>query len=464
MTDHAGTVPAATPWRSLQKAGFRFASIYLLLYLFPLSSHVSSTLGFFGWRAVAVYEALWHRIVPWVGAHLLHLRYPITVFPEIAGGTDTTYDNVRALCFILIAALVTVVWSVIGRGRAADPRLHRWLRWYVRVVLACAMLSYGANKVIPAQMPSPTLTTLMQPFGDLTPYRLSWSFIGASPMYQVFAGSMEMLGGILLLIPGLTTLGALVSLGALGNVFMLDAGYGIPVKFWALHLGLCAGFLLAPDLGRLANLLVFNRVVAPRRRQPLFQGRWANRAAWAIQWALALYVTILMLSASATGTRAIRRLPVTTPLYGVWRVDEFAIDGQARPPLTTDSLRWERIIVTSPQTLTIETVDGRFSPYAVAHDTAKRTLRIKAVRTAGTSSPWWNEWSTGYANVTPQWGDATELTYRQPSPGAMIVEGRLNGSPIRVTLVKEEPRFVLKERTFSWVNDEFDFYNERPSH
>jgi len=277
MTDHART------WSSWEKAGFRFAFTYLLLYLFPLSSHVSSTLGFFGWRAVAVYEAVWHRIVPWVGAHLLHLRYPITVFPEIAGGTDTTYDNVRSLCFVLIAALVTLLWAAIDRGRTAYPRLHQWLRWYVRVVLACAMLSYGANKIIPAQMPSPSLTTLMTPFGDLTPYRLSWSFIGTSPVYQVFAGSVEMLGGILLLIPGLTTLGALVSLGALSNVFMLDAGYGIPVKLWALHLALCAGFLLAPDLDRLANLLVFNRAVAPAAQQPLFRGRWVNGAAWALQ-------------------------------------------------------------------------------------------------------------------------------------------------------------------------------------
>src|SRR5207302_4325441 len=197
--------------------------------------------------------------VPWVRAHVLHLRYAITVFPEVNGGSDTTSDYVKALCFVLIAAVATIAWSLLDRRRLAYSALNQWLRVCVRLVLACAMFVYGGGKVIPTQMPYPSLSTLMQPVGDLTPYRLSWSFIGASPGYQIFAGAVEVLGGILLLIPGLTTLGALVSLGTLANVFMLNVGYGIPVKFLAAHFMLCAVFLLLPDLRRLANLLLLNR-------------------------------------------------------------------------------------------------------------------------------------------------------------------------------------------------------------
>jgi hypothetical protein len=40
-----------------------------------------------------------------------------------------------------------------------------------------------------------------------------------------------------------------------------------------------------------------------------------------------------------------RTLP---PLYGIWDVDEFLIDGQVRPPLLTDTGRWRRVIFERP--------------------------------------------------------------------------------------------------------------------
>src|SRR5207244_10396463 len=138
----------------------------------------------------------WHQIVPWVGAHILRLTRPITVIGESA---DSTYENVKVLCFVLIAALATVVWSMLDRRRISYAKLDQWLRLYVRIVLACAMFVYGGDKVIPSQMTPPSLSTLMQPFGDLTPYQLLWSFIGAGTPYQVFAGVVEMPAGTLIL-------------------------------------------------------------------------------------------------------------------------------------------------------------------------------------------------------------------------------------------------------------------------
>ena len=152
--------PAETPWGPARKAAFRFAFSYLALYLFPLSTSLSATFGRF-WadsKLVAMYEGLWHKIAPWVGAHILHLTRPITIVGESA---DSTYENVKVLCFATIAALATVVWSVIDQKRIAYSKLDQWLRLYVRLVVACAMFIYGAGKVIPAQMLPPNLSTLM---------------------------------------------------------------------------------------------------------------------------------------------------------------------------------------------------------------------------------------------------------------------------------------------------------------
>ena len=38
--------------------------------------------------------------MPWVGRHILHLSYAITVFPN--GSGDTTYNYVEVLCFLAV--------------------------------------------------------------------------------------------------------------------------------------------------------------------------------------------------------------------------------------------------------------------------------------------------------------------------------------------------------------------------
>jgi hypothetical protein len=86
----------------------------------------------------------------------------------------------------------------------------------------------------------------------------------------MFTGVAEMLGGLLLTTRRTTLLGALLCIGVLANVFMLNVGYDVPVKVLSFHLLAMAVFLAAPDLGRLAELFLFNRTVEPAVLRPLF--------------------------------------------------------------------------------------------------------------------------------------------------------------------------------------------------
>jgi uncharacterized membrane protein YphA (DoxX/SURF4 family) len=360
-----------------------------------------------------------------------------------------------------------VVWSAIDRRRVGYSKLDQWLRLYLRVALACTLFVYGCQKLIPAQMLPPNLSTLIQPFGDLTPYRLLWSAMGASPAYQMFAGAIEVLGGILLLIPTTTTLGALVSLGAMVNVFLLDMFYDVPVKLWALHLVLLAVFLLLPDLRRLVNALVLNRPVEPERRAPLFHRPWANRALWGLQWVLGLYVMATAFADARTLVHQVRQMPRTNPVYGIWRVVEFSSDGQVRPPFLTDDLRWQRVIFDSePSTsreivATIQEMNGRFAPYVATIDTSRRALSLVSPRKAELNG--FTAWIfSAWISMNPAAQDRSlELTYQRPEPDVMTVEGVMDGHRLRATLEKEHRQFVLQTRGFSWINDEYDLFNDR---
>ena len=85
-------------------------------------------------------------------------------------------------------------------------------------------------------MSQPSLTRLLEPYGDSSPMGLLWTFMGASKGYSIFCGGVEMLAAILLFVPGCATLGALVAMGAMANVFMLNMCYDVPVKQYSFHL------------------------------------------------------------------------------------------------------------------------------------------------------------------------------------------------------------------------------------
>ena len=84
--------------------------------------------------------------------------------------------------------------------------------------------------------------------------------MGASESYNVFTGAGEILGGLLLTTRRTTLLGAIVSLGVLGHVAMLNFSYDVPVKLFSLHLLAMAVFLIAPDLRRLATMFLMIRI------------------------------------------------------------------------------------------------------------------------------------------------------------------------------------------------------------
>jgi hypothetical protein len=143
-------------------------------------------------------------------------------------------------------------------------------------------------------------------------------------------------------------------------------------------------------------------------------------------------------------------------------VEEFETDGQVRPPLLTDELRWQRMIFTSQDALTIQEMNGLFSTYATITNTQHNSLSLKPINSSATSSPWWSEWGTGqyHPPAAERSIGYTDLSYTRPQSDAMILEGTMNGRRLRVTLKKEDRQFVLRTRRFQWINDEYDFFSE----
>jgi uncharacterized membrane protein YphA (DoxX/SURF4 family) len=416
--------PDGPAWGPVKKLLFLFTFVYLVLYNFPSPLYYLHIEQVDAW-----YLEMWRPLVPWVAKHVFKLN--ITAY----GGGDSVFRYVQLFCFLVISIAAALIWNLLDRKRRNYARLYEWLRVYIRFVLAVTMIEYGAWKVFPSQFMAPATDSLMQPYGDSTRMGLLWTFMGASAPYTFFTGLGELVGGLLLALRRTTLLGALVCIGVLSNVVMLNFGYDVPVKQFSVHLLLMAVFLAAHDLRRLANLLVLNRTIEPEEVRPLFRRKWLARTAAALAAVFILYETGALLYASHRdtvdyGSEAASK----SPLYGMWNVEEFVVDGKVRPPLLTDKKRWRRMFFTTPGRIAIQVMSDSHEHYnLVQHDEKKRALVLRKRRN--------RNWKTA-------------LVYRQPQPDVLFVEGPFDGHQVQVRLRRTQPpEFLLVTRGFHWINE-----------
>jgi uncharacterized membrane protein YphA (DoxX/SURF4 family) len=366
----------------------------------------------------------------WVAAHLFGASLPLVYTGS--GSGDKTYDWVEVFCLLVVAIVSTTVWTVADRKPRDYEALSKWFRLYVRFSLAMTILIYAFDKIVPLQMPYPNLKAQLQPFSAFSPAGILWSSIGASPAYEIFTGTAELTAGVLLIFPQTVTLGALVCLLDMIQVWMLNMTYDVPVKQYSFHLLLMSVFLLAPQTPRLLNFFALNRRVEPEIRSVLFRSVRANRIAAWVQVAFWVWVLALYSYQSASGWKKYGGGRPRPLLYGIWDVTEMKIDGQVRPVLLSDNDRWRRLIFDFPTVVTAQHLDDSFENFGAALDEPKGSLSL----TRQSDKAWKADLSFTRA------GDRLKLA------------GTLAGRPVEMQLQRvDESKFLLKSRGFHWVQE-----------
>lgn len=422
---------APAHWSPAQLLAFRFAFVYLILYNlpFPFGSLPHTVL------AAQKYESLWHKLVPWVGKHVLHLSHEILTSADCSG--DTTYDYVRVLCFLGLAFAATVLWSFLDRSHSNYQRLHQWLRLYVRLSVGAAMLMFGAAKIFRMNFQQPNFYKLLEPIGDYSLMGLLWTCMGASRGYSLFVGCLQMFGGILLFVPRLTTLGAVVGLAVFSNIFALNLGYDLPLKLNSLHILLVCFFLVLPEARRLVNFFLLNRAVAPSPKTTLFDDRRLNAGALVAQLTLGGILLCLYFYQTHDYEKRTFGAASRPPFYGIWIVDEFVLGGKVRPPLLTDETRWRKVVFQFPKEVGIQSMNGSWRAHWLRGDVAKKIFTMEKPN-----------------DPEKEW----KLTFSNPDSRSLTLEGSDGGNEILVKLHRaDEKQFALLGGGFHWINDDADW-------
>ena len=145
-----------------------------------------------------IYWICWEWIVQRVGNDLLGLSNVLEY--TASGSGDRLFDWIWYLSIILISVIVSSIWALVDRKRRSYELLNGWLLIFLTFYLADSLLFYGLMKVVAHQFSPPDLERLFQTFGESSPMRLMWTFMGHSRTYSVFGGALEAIAGLLLVV------------------------------------------------------------------------------------------------------------------------------------------------------------------------------------------------------------------------------------------------------------------------
>ena len=408
-------------WNISQKIAFRFFAVYI--FLFTMSNQ---------FVASGIFDKLWRIVVPWFAKNILQLEKDITIFTN--GSGDTTYNFVSLLVFALIAAIVTVVWTAFNPQKPQDSKLLDPLVVLVRYYIIFQMVTYGLAKLFYLQFQEPMFSRLIQPYGESSPMGLLWTFMGFSKGYTIMAGAAEFLGGMLLLFRKTRTLGAMVVFGVMVNVMAMNFFYDVPVKILSSHLVFLSVFLLVLDGRRLLNFLILNKEAPAREINHFITNPKIRRIKDYIKWGLvsiglglAFYQMFNLVSQYGPAAEK-------PPLYGLHEVETFERNGEIIPPLTTDSTRWDKLIIQRAGAARVHFMPNNRQFYDFKPDSLENFVLI---------------------NVS---GDTTgmldTLFFTQPDSNLLELEGILASDTLKIRLKsRQKDSFLLMNRGFHWVSE-----------
>ena len=422
-------VKADGEWPPIKKIGFRFLCAYLVLFTFPGPLgylQFAPIWAFSGWLLNAKVA-----LARWTDIHLFGISTP----PPFAftGSADTLERYTTYFNYVVIAIVAAAVWSVLDRRRPHYLKLSEWLRAWVRLNLATIIFGYGFAKVIPTQFGSVSLDTYTKPLGEFSPMGLLWTFMGSSAPYTIFTGAFEVLGGVLLLFRRTASLGALILLGVLANVAMLNFSYDVPVKIFTLNLLVLTAFIAAPDLRRLANVLLLNRAAPPRPMPPLFARRRLSYAAIAAAGLLIGYIVWSDVSGNLSTVRESALARAASPIYGIYDVEAFRRNDVDVTPVLPEQARWRRVIFDAGNRVSIRRISEVVNRYSAKFDSSAKSVTLSS-RPAG-SPP-------------------LTLIFEQPDADHLILRGRLGSDDVVVRLRRvDEMQYLLLSRGFNWIQE-----------
>ncbi len=247
----------------------------------------------------------------------------------------------------------------------------------------------------------------------------------------MFTGAVEILGGVFLLFRRTVRVGALVCLGAMANVFILNMSYDIPVKLGSAHYMCMAFFILLPDIRNIACFFIWNKPTTPVHITPYFKKRSWNIVGRVLKGIVLVGLLSIYVRNGVNRLDKYGGNSPVPPLYGIYEVQHFIRNKDTLPPLKTDTSRWDQLIIDKDVNMIVK-MDNKRKLFKGKTDTVNRVLKFIPFR-----------------DTVP------EYSFRYSKRDSMLLlEGVYNGDSLRVRSYRKDLNdFTLINRGFHWINE-----------
>ena len=451
------------PWKSHQKIAFRFVTVFFIMFIIFMDWSVNpilTKLYYYG-----PLSTLLDGIVSWVGKDIFQIPYLI-ISPYDGEHNDRTFVYLLYFMMAVVAVVGTVLWGLLDIKRQNYQVLYYWLTAIIRYYLAFTMFLFALYKFFKVQFPDLGYYTLTERVGDMSPMHLAWAFFGYSYSYNVFMGLAEC-GALFLLFRRTTTLGSLLTMGALINVIAVNYSYDVHAKLYPTVLFIMALFLVLRNAKNIALFFFSGQPISLEKiKTPIFQKRWMRISKPIIKYVIIGYCLISSLVDNISyKAHYEERLQVAPRYTGLFDVESFIVNEDSLS--IEDTSRWHQLVIGDR---TLEAV--RFKGDSVAYINVLADKRELIVY----GSP--SELATKTQEVYNELGIADNVYYgmdsilvarqkisrfhfEMPDSNTLILKGRVKNDSVFVTAKKnpmELDDFRLMKRRFHWINEASYFY------
>lgn len=313
------------PWSISAKIGFRFAFIFILLFILFKNNGAFSFLGYLTQFLMTPIRQICH----WFASNILNYQYDYAIYTN--GSGDTSYDWVSIAVFLFVAVFGTAIWSILDRNRKSYNTCYYWLTAITRYYIAFMLINYGVIKLTHSQMPPPGLGRLMQPLGEFSPMGLAWTYFGYSKEYNIFVGIVEILAG-LLLFRRTMVLGALITMAVSINIMTTNYFFDVPVKLVATALFVLSLFLLLPYIRPLFDFLIQGKPAQVQMiARPIYAKPWKNKLMVGIKVLVLLVFLIQQISGLLNRHKLMDHYFKKSALYGIYFIADDKTERKSIP-------------------------------------------------------------------------------------------------------------------------------------
>ena len=359
------------PWSFTNKFLLRFVFLYLVMYIYP-----------YGFEYIQELDTnditIWENITIWFGEWFLGWEFDKE---RLFKGFDSKYDYSRFLLISLLAILGACLWMFIESKTKANYnlRLKTLTRTILRYHVGLTLIIYGLSKVFMLQFGEMDLDKLESTIGSRNGMGFLWTFMSYSKFYTMSTGWIEVIGGMLLLFRRTTFIGTIILFISMVNVVLIDIGYDVRVKMFAIHLLLMTILLLEHDIKRIINFLFLNQPTKASIEHALFPNGRYKKIGYLLKGVVLSYYVIssFFIYKDRIHNHKANRYPSLTMFH---EVETHIINGDTLS--NTNENMWKSISINGnsyrPESLKIINTYDQPSYYSFTADTIQKSIKFQS--------------------------------------------------------------------------------------